>query len=229
MVIPVLGGLASGANIELDCRLKTVKVSSVVVPYYGQFPEFIIGANNVEVQVGEVIDQSFSGIVDGNNQLYGSLKSAQSFRVDNSEDSYHRIYPYLMRVGSPSGNMPYEISEDSGGEPGGASIITGNLAAGSVPTSAGLYLMHNGAQFSLEAGKTYWLSIDAATVGDASNKIWWGRSDAGNALYKRGNAAYYNGAWIQQPSSDLNFNIRYMGSGLGSTCKGSVDYYKKYL
>jgi hypothetical protein len=237
MVIPVLGGLSSGANIELDCRLKTVKVSSVVVPYYGQFPEFIVGANNVEVQVGNVIDQSWSGIEEVVSQgtgyyLNNGYKLAQSFRVDNSASSYKNIYAKICKLGSPSGDMALFIQEDKGGFPDPlTNIASGNFAAQSLTADTPVWtLLYSGAQFSLTAGKTYWLVLSAETVGSAGNKVIWSRSEGTNALYKRGNGAYFDSStWFNKSSYDFLFKINYMGEELGTTCKGSVDYCKKYL
>lgn len=229
IVVPVSGGLASGTNIEIDCRLKTCKVGGVLVNYYGQFPEFKIGDNNIQVNIGEIVDQAFDGTATGNGQLYGTAIYAQSFTVSDSDATHHRIYAKLMRVGSPSGNMAFSIVEDDNGEPGATVIINGTFAAGSIGVSSTMEMIHNGSQYTLESGKRYWLVLDANTVGDASNKIWWAKATGTSAVYKRGNGAYYSGAWIQEPSTDYMFSIRYQGTLLGASCNGSVNYYKQYL
>jgi hypothetical protein len=229
IMVPISGGLTSGTPIEIDFRLKTAKISTTETEYLGQFPEMIVGANNMKIYAGEVPLERHAGYVDGFKHIYGALKQAQSFRVDYSDMAYHRIFAWLQRYGSPSGAMTYSLVEDDGGEPGASAIITDNLAAGSVSTTAGWYMIRNSLYSGLVPGQTYWLVIDANGVGDSSNFIWWGSSLNENATYKKGNAAYYNAGWVDEPNRDMLFDIRFMGQSLGATVDLDVDYYKRYL
>jgi hypothetical protein len=230
IMVPVSGGLASGTPIEIDFRLKTAKLAGVETEYLGQFPEMKVGVNNMRIYAGEVPLEKHAGYVDGFKHIYGSLRQAQSFRVDYSDMAYHRIFAWLQKVGSPSGAMTYSILEDDGGEPGtGTPIVTDNLAAASVSTTAGWYMIRNSLYTGLVPGVTYWLVIDANTIGDVDNFIWWGSSLNEKATYKKGNAAYYNAGWVDEPNRDMLFDIRFMGQGLGGTVDLDVDYYKRYL
>ncbi len=229
IMVPVSGGLSSGTPIEIDFRLKTAKLNGAGTEYFGQFPEMKVGANNMKIYAGEVPLERHAGYVDDFEHIYGSYKQAQSFRVDYSDMTYHRIFAWLQKIGSPSGAMTYSIVEDDGGEPGSTVIITDNLAASGVSTTAGWYMLRNSLYTGLVPGQTYWLVIDANGVGDASNFIWWGSSLNENATYKKGNAAYYSGVWFNEPNRDFLFDIRFLGQGLGGTVDLDVDYYKRYL
>ena len=47
-------------TVEIDTKLKTFKVAGVEVPYYGVFPKFIIGTNNIQISLGDIMARFFS-------------------------------------------------------------------------------------------------------------------------------------------------------------------------
>jgi hypothetical protein len=232
MVIPVSGGFVANKTIEMDARLRTVKVDGVIVPYFGQFPDFQVGVNNIYFKTGQVIDQGFyddslhnAGYAIYNGGIYE--KVAQRFTVENTSAGHRRILLYLMKVGSPVGGLPFSIVKDSGGEPSATVVASGSLLG--VATSWGWHL-ENLTDYTLEADTPYWLVLDGDTWGDGSNYIIWGGVSGQNATYKRGHVAYNPGTgWEHILGTDMLFKINYMGTDSTSNANLKIYQHKRYL
>ena len=234
IVVPIPDGIEASKYVEVDCRLKTVKYGGSEVSFFGQFPDFEIGSNNLEVKVGNVIDQKFEGVAPGSRAVYGSIKAAQSFTVSNRSASYFRLALKVMKFGTlDAGSMNVSIQPDVGGVPSGTPVTNAEFTLTAATVSDvdfewfPMFATDN-LQFTLEANTRYWIVLDGNFLGDISNFIGWNVSIGVNATYKRGNVAYYDGSWIQR-AEDLLFRLYFMGNQYGANSKGTVKYYKRYL
>lgn len=249
MIIPIntdMSGL-SGKQIVIDFSAKTVTdnlagTAFVERKFYGVFPKFKIGANNVRIQTGGFINQATSDYQEtipsvtafggANNMI--STWWAQSFSVPNTEDSFAGFVLGLMKVGTP-GAFTWYIKNDNAGavDWGGATIASGTIGPTGVSSTSNMAYIYVPASaiFSLTANTKYWLAFTAAA------------SDASNAYYIYGTAGSLYSApydYIRygdtspnfiNSATGLNFHFRLVfgGSPKATTFTHNVAYNKTYL
>lgn len=207
-----------GKVVEIDTRLKTTKIDDNIVPYYGVFPRFSIGNNNIKITCGDIINQQFAP--DTANSNYGisaSYKACQGFRVPYSNTTYSSIWLELSYTGNPSVGMDVRIETDNGGKPSGnlvdpnaSGIISKNDMAGG--SARVWYQIYFSGEFSLVANTQYWIVCKPHAGGlDSSNYYAWYHERGMKATYKLGVAGFYDGSWTLYPNDDLKFKICYGG------------------
>jgi len=226
-----------GATVELDTRLKTVKIDGVEAKYYGVFPRFIVGTNNIKISCGDVIDQQFAPDTrDSNFSIYGSYKASQGFMVPYSDTTYKSIWLEMAYIGNPSVGMDVRIETDDNGKPSGTladanakGVISKNEMAGTF-TRTWYQIFFNG-EFSLQSNTKYHIVCQPHEgVLDSSNCYQWYYESGINATYKLGNAAFYNAGWDQYPNNNLKFKLCYGGTfDTGFTQTYSIFQYKRYI
>ena len=238
IVVPFSGGLLA-VDYEIDCRLKTVKINGVVSKYYGQFPDFIVGVNNIIVEIGKVVDQEFNPTAhSGHFPIYGTRKGAQSFTVSEKDITYMGLALSMTKIGTlNSGHMDVEIQPDVNGEPSGTPVTNAEFQmlcvdVQSSPSESFVFMFTNSRnKFTLEANTTYWIVVDGSAVGDVSNYLSWCVGLNSEATYKRGSALEdTTGSWaIPAGEEDYLFKLYFMGNQFGNTTAGTVKYYKRHL
>lgn len=229
-------------KIDIDCDAKTVQYtpnagSAVSIPFYGVFPTFKIGTNNVQVSCGDLVNQSSTETslagLSTTSIIYNVQIGAQSFVVPYSDSTFRSIVLGISKTGSP-GALNVTIMTDNGGVPGSA-IANGiaTLAAASVTTSLSYVTVGFTSAFTLNAGQKYWIKLDAAS-GDASNKYNIGLGS--NGSYANGLAwksTDGGSTWVRAYSSTATpswaFRVLYGGRGGNSSVKHTVVYTKTYL
>jgi hypothetical protein len=241
--IPLVSGVVDNGKLEIDCRLKTVRATAggyygQTLKYYGQFPEFVVGANSITVSVGNVVDQYFTpAAYTVATAVYGSLKSAQKFTVSNSDITYKALALEIMKTGTlSSGYLTVEIQTDTNGAPSGTEVphATFRLYPATAPEGIEDWVImstYDGFNFTLAADTPYWIVVDGNSIGDVSNYLAWFGADGITGTYKRGCAANYDGGWTMIPGQDNSFKLYFFGVLNAASPSDSlkVEYYKRYL
>jgi len=127
MIIPVDDSIVANDTWVVDCKNKTItKNGNAVTKYYGEFPKWIVGANTLIVEIGQILDESFTPTnttgealgVFHTTTIMQAKKMAQSFMVTDSDYSYFKLGLRLKKTGSPTGTMKAYIYTDNNGVPG---------------------------------------------------------------------------------------------------------------
>jgi hypothetical protein len=236
IIVPSASSL-EGKTIEVDTRLRTVKIDSVESLYYGLFPKFLVGNNNIKISCGDIIDQQFAPTtIDSNYAIYGSYKVAQGFRVPYSNTTYTSIWLELAYMGNPSVAMDVRIETDTDGAPSGT-LVSAN-AVGIISksemtggTTRTWYQVLFAGEFSLSANTQYWIVCEPHAGGlDVSNNFVWYYESGIDATYKLGVAGFYDAGWTLYPNSNMKFKLCFCGRyDTGWTQTYSVFQYKRYL
>lgn len=236
-----VGGLASAYDTIFDCRLKTVSgwSSSATLPmsYYGVFPKFAPGNNNIRVRIGDITaegwEEGSTGAVGMPIYTDGGTynKPAQSFILPFTDATFQGVSLYLRKVGTPATDLTITIEGDSGGSPNGSAIATFTITAATFTDA--IYdwrLVNSASRFQLNANTKYWIKCETAGGGGA-NYFEWISFDAPYGTYKRGNLATYSGGtWTQMPNSDAWFRVLFGGKFDNTkTYQVAVEYYKRWL
>ena len=234
--------LANGDTIIFDFENKKLTLEGVEKPFYGVFPDLIIGANALELTIGNILDQygdptGWAGESNvGQETLDGTTYFAQSFVVPNTDSSYRRIGIYCAKEGSPSVNLDIEIQTDNGGKPSGTKVHAnayGSISKNDVGTDPAWLYCNLADNITLNANTLYWIVLKT-TADDASNyyEIPYVEGSAYN--YKKGNTSYSldtGSNWSDNPDANIGFRLYYGGVSDGSlgTITLDVDYYKKWI
>lgn len=238
IIVPSASSL-NGKTIEIDTRLKTTKIDSVLAPYYGLFPRFKVGTNvnNIKISTGDIIDQQFApSTVDSDFGIYGSYKSAQGFRIPYPNTTYKSIWLKMAYVGDPSVACKVRIETDNAGEPSG-SLVDANaygtiskpeMTSGSTPT---WYQIFFTGEFVLSANTQYWIVCEPYSAGlDDSNNYQWYYESGIDATYKLGVAGFYDAGWTLYPNQNMLFKLCFGGTYDTSwTQTYSIYQYKRFL
>lgn len=236
IIVPSASSL-EGKTVEVDTRLKTTKIDGVAVPYYGVFPRFAVGANNIKIFCGDIIDQQFApSTIDSNYSIYGSYKVAQGFKIPYSNTTYRSIWLELSYNGNPSVAMKVRIETDNNGEPSGSLVNANATGTISKPEMTGgiartwYQIMFNG-EFSLSANTQYWIVCEPYSVGlDVSNNYAWYYESGVNATYKLGIAGFYDAGWTLYPNDNMKFKLCFGGTYDSTwTQTYSIYQYKRFL
>lgn len=237
-------------SVIINCALKKVTDNIAAVLYnegifYGIFPNFIIGTNNILVTAGGIVNQEtsengdFTYVGSGNNVETTNIRLAQSFSVPYADDTFKGVTMILSKTLTP-GTITWRIETDDDGKPSGSladANATGTIAVGDVSTSTGYVTDYSANLWTLEANVKYWLVISAAGV-DGSNYYTWWQAPSVATLYKkysRGNLLTSTDAGANwnvdgtDPLASFGFKIRYGGEPGVCDAKHSVKYTKRYL
>lgn len=218
MVVNLPNGITT-TDLEIDTRLKTVKVGATPVSYYGVFPRFSPGTNNIQITAGDIIDQQQINY-DSNFGIYGNAatkKVGQSFMVPYTDQTYKSVWLYLGYVGNPAAAMDIRIETDNNGEASGT-LVDANASAiidkTGISDANGVWvLVRFTDKFTLTANTKYWIVCKPHGAGtDVSNAYWWGYASGTQATYKLGNAAVCDTTWTQEPNNDMQFKLCYGGA-----------------
>lgn len=232
-------------HIIFDCLLKKVteNIASAIYnerKFYGVFPRFIIGTNNVLISAGGLVNQSTGDTATGDSTTGEVLdatteRKAQSFKVPYTDDTFKGITLMLTKTGNP-GNMTVRIETDSGGKPSGSLVdanATFTITAASVSTK-GYYTVYSaGGLFPLTANTKYWIVISAAATLDGSNYYTIAGVTSGSGFeYPNGKATIStdSGAtYSDWGDPDFVFRILYGGEPDTESVAHTVTYTKTYL
>ncbi len=227
----------STAAFVINCLLKKVLVNSVEQKFYGIFPKFKIGTNNISIKLGGLVNQSSGdesiGLI-GTSRLLNNTntKISQSFSVPYTDTTFQGIILALVKTNSP-GNITVRIETDNGNKPSGTLVdanATFTIAAGDVGGSNAYITKYSTNAFTLQANTKYWIVISAASV-DGSNYYEVGAYSA--STYTKGNAKYSTdggSTWNDETIANIySFKILYGGVAATQTLKHTVEYTKTYL
>jgi hypothetical protein len=229
----------------IDCAAKTVTsnagvASQTAATFYGAFPQFRIGSNNVQISVGGIINQTTSDTnavthcSSGYTLSSTNHKVAQSFMVPYTDDTFKGVTFVADKTGTP-GDITWRIETDNNGIPSGTLVhanATGTVAAADVSGTRAYITDYAANLFTLQANTVYWLVIKAAATLDGSNNYGIYATDYTD--YVRGLAVRTLAAGDYSDNdlaglTDLAFRIRYGGEPDTTSTKHSVHYTKTYL
>ncbi len=236
IVITRDGGWVDADVLEIDCRLKTVKLNGTSVPFYKQLLSFIIGANSLTMKTCDIIDQqSYEFGVAINNKVYGGTYTpAMSFTVPYTDVTYQKLSLYVMRLGTLAKNLLASIQTDDNGKPSGVVVTNANFSFphADIGASYAWESVTSISCFTLNANTRYWIVLNVQdSSGDTSNCYQWCSIGGVDATYKKGNLATTTDGgttWVDVPAQDATFRLMYGGYG-GQNCYVNVYYYKRYL
>lgn len=236
IIVPSASSL-EGKTIEVDTRLKTVKIDSVESLYYGLFPKFSVGSNNIKISCGDIIDQQFAPTTRNSNYgVHSALKIAQGFRVPYTNTTYTSIWLEMAYVGNPSVACSVRIETDNAGAPSGTLVDVNAYGSISKPEMSGAgtpiwYQVFFNSSFALQSNTQYWIVLEPYAGGlNSSNAYQWYYEAGVYATYKFGNVGIYDGGWTQYPNDDMKFKLCFLGKyDTGWTQTYSVYQYKRFL
>lgn len=224
-------------TIEVDTRLKTVKIDGVESAYYGLFPRFLVGNNAIKISCGDIIDQQFApSTANSSYGIYSSHKACQGFRVPYSNTTYRSIWLEMAYVGNPSVGCSIRIETDDNGEPSGTLANANSKGTISKPEMAGAfartwYQVFFDGEFALQSNTQYWIVLEPSVGGlDGSNCYQWYHESGVNATYKLGVAGFYDSGWTLYSDDDMKFKLCFGGRyDTGWTQTYSIYQTKRYL
>lgn len=244
LIITYPGSWGNARTVVIDFAAKTV-VGDVVngitkaLNFFGVFPRFKIGTNNIRITPGYLVNQksaddtvadlSSTSVVLNNN----SYKKAQSFMVPYTDQTFSAVQVAASKTGSP-GTMSWRIETDNNGKPSGTLVDAtnsyGNFDSDGTSVAYVRGSTTSFAPFTLQANTVYWLVITASGV-DGSN--YHSIPIPTNSTYPRGKAMYSNdnGATWQDFSVkyDLPFQVQFGGRQATVQIYHKVQYKKTYL
>lgn len=233
-------------KVKIDCDLR--KVSADIgrsvddfaeIPFYGLFPRFIVGSNNIRITSGGVVNQETddTSANSGNSVLLNATtkRIAQAFSVPYGDGTFQGITLALMKTGTP-GAITWRIETDNGNKPSGTladANATGTIAAAAVSGSPSFVTGYSTNPWALTANTKYWIVASAAATLDGSNNYDFYQSLY--TTYTRGFAAIStdSGSTYTVQTYQFIFKVRYGGvqdSAVGGpSVKHTVEYTQLYL
>jgi hypothetical protein len=234
--------LAENDTIIMDYANKKVTLEGVEQPFYGVFPDLIIGTNNLRITVADIVDQQFimTDLGAGATFIYGDNFYAESFVVPYTDATYRKLSAWLARIGTPADDITLRIETDAGGKPSGTLVdanaekVITYLAVGTWPDP--IYAVFElPANISLNAGTLYWIVLKSASSVNTSNCYRLPLETSADASYSKGKVSYSVDAganWVEYaPVANFGFKLMYGGTVDGSmgTVTLDIDYYKLWL
>lgn len=207
--------------------------------FFGIFPNFDIGTNNIKVSVGSLINQeslepSLSGH-SGANITSTTFRRAQSFMIPKADDTFKEIVLALSKTGSP-GNLTVRIETDNGNKPSGSladANATFTITAAEVGASLAYVQKASTNLWSLQANTKYWIVVSAAGVGAGDYySLGFSTPYATVEPYAKGNYSYSDDSgstYTDDPTSVVAFKVLYGGVAGSGSAKLTVSYTKTYL
>lgn len=233
-------------SVIIDClnRKVTGNLSTTAFleyNFYGVFPNFKIGTNNVQVSVGGLVNQQtsengvFSDIGTATNLSSTTRRIAQSFTVPYTDNTFKGITICATKTGSP-GTITWRIESDANGSPSGTLVnanATGTIAAASVSGSYQYLTSYSTNMWGLNANTKYWIVLSAASV-DGSNFYAVAHVPSTYAVYPRGylkDSTDSGGTYTTTltTTTSIIFKVRFGGQPQISGVKHSVVYTKTYI
>lgn len=237
IVVTKSDGFSTDKVFVIDCENKIVTYDDIERKFFGKFPTFKVGVNNMELVMGRVLDQEFDiPLVSGAYGIETVIFQAQSLSVPRTDDTFQGIELYIAKTGAPP-NLVIEIWEDLNGAPDPANKVTNavfSILAASVGASAAWHFAYSTNLFTLEANKRYWI-VPSNVGGGGAAYYSWSYSSGIYATYKRGHAANSgdSGAtWTNQIDKDFGFRLYYCGAVDSATPRKyryNLYYRKRYL
>ena len=233
------------AVVTIDCEKKRVDTQIMTTvedgPFYGVFPKFRVGTNNVQISAGDIVNQKSPDDVLGDTDTSSLLNGvndffAQGFVVPYRDVTFQGITVVLDKaLGSP-GDVTIRVETDADGEPSGnladtsGSGSTMTISSGDIGAK-GYVTGYTAAPFTLEANTKYWIVVSAAGV-DGSNRydIYYALTSAG--IYTKGVALLTTdagGTWTDGAEENLAFRVLFGGKAGGASVLHTVAYKKTYL
>jgi hypothetical protein len=243
LIVTYPGDWGNDRTILINCDAKTVTGTVVdgvlkALNFFGVFPRFKIGVNNVRITPGGIVNQkSHDDSTDENDADQAvnntSVRYAQSFQVPYSDETFQGITLGMRKQGTP-GTLTWRIETDSAGEPSGTLVdanATGTLAAASASSTMGYQSLYSSGAFGLDANTTYWIVLSAAATLDGSNL--WRIAALSPGYYPRGHAMNSSDSgttWgAYGTKTDLIFRVLFGGQPASMTPTHTVSYNKTYL
>lgn len=148
-------------------------------------------------------DMTFSVMTaaEGKSELAQSFESASTMTVAN-------VRLWLLKTGSPTGNLTVEIQSDNNGSPSGTAVTNGisnTVGASTVNTAYGWVTFTFAISPILDAGTQYWIVLKTTDVASAVNYVLWG-ADGSSPGYAGGSMQSYIGAWSAE-NKDACFEV----------------------
>lgn len=213
------------------------------IDFYGQFPHFEIGENNIEILLGGMVCQASHDEDDvpggGSVEIADPDQyRAQSFEVPYTDDTFKQVLIALSKTGTPTRNLWVRIETDDGGKPSGDLVdpdAKAVITAGDVGVSTAWITVPLDAEIELQAGTRYWIVLQPTSSGtlDASNKF---NISVEADTYQRGflsSTINAGSSWTESVDSDISFSLRIGGvratAGTAGAWKLYVKYKKRYL
>ena len=217
-------------TLQIDCDAKTVKKNGVEVPYYGKFPRFIVGVNNVSITFAQIVIEQNPAESSLAANVYDVNWIAQSFRVKHTDTTYRTLMTALQKVGTPPADLTITIEGDNNGKPDGTPIATFTVAPADVTTGLGFITKDNATNFTLNGNTPYWI-VFKMTGGDNSNKFQVFAEDTDS--YAKGNRATSadgGTTWTNDYTKDVIFYLYFGGKPSGAyNIAVGITYYPRYL
>lgn len=235
------GSFGSADIVVFDCDAKAVYYSQdngstyVTENFYGVFPKFKIGTNNVQITVGDIVNQSSAETALANLSTSYALDSTvkragQAFYVPYTDVTFRSATLAIKKTGSP-GDLTVELCQDSNGKPGAAiSNASATVAHTAISTSLAYVTFDFTDAVTLTANTKYWLHIRAASTLDGSNYYSW----AGHTgIYPKAKAksSTDSGSTYAEILSGLALAFRILMGGISAsgTVNHTVVYTPTYL
>lgn len=237
---------AVGKQIIIDCLQKKVTDnletdSFVESKFYGQFPTFKAGENNIRIRSGGIINQQTSETElpypsNGDHLDIDATadRICMGFRVPETDDTFGAFWLAVAYIGSSSGAfLEGTVNEDDDGKPdNGTDLLTFTKIHSSIPSfpvASYLKVADSGAGITLQAGKRYWLKLrmtggvggGSSVVINADENVQY--RNGGVVLSSNGGTTYI--ADTNQPS----FKVLFGGISRETDLTVSVRYMPRYL
>jgi hypothetical protein len=230
----------ANCSVVINCLERKVTsdvavASQVEGDFYGVFPSFIVGTNNVKITLGGIVNQKSTDVTageSGNSSTDNSDNSdyAQSFRVPYPDATFQGVTLCLSKTGAPN-NITVIVRADSGGKPKGSIVSTFTIDKALVGASPAYITGYADAPFTLAANTTYWIEFYSSSLDGSNYYDFWAAPTNG---YPGGKSLYSSDAgstWGAASYDAFSFRLLFGGVGNDSaqTVKHSVSYKKTYL
>lgn len=234
--------VGAGKSIVINCDQKLVTEtitngSATETAFYGIFPSFAVGTNNIEITCGGIValqttdPTTLPSILTIDSIAATNQWRAQAFRLQYSDATFQQVAIRIGKNGSP-GTVTVSIYSDNAGYPG--SLITGatgTISAATITAAYGApayYTASFAAPISLSANTQYHIVVSAAGVSgsDVYSLLLMDNILAdGSPRFTSSNSG---GAWSSQ-SRQFAFRVYFGGLQNTGKIKHSVTYKKTYL
>lgn len=246
MIVTRSAAFVAAKSVVIDCDAKKVTdnlstTGQVEGKFYGVFPKFKIGANNVRIQTGGFVNQASSDFASQlppssapSVALINALYYAQSFTVPNADDTFAGFVFAITKDGTGGGNFFWRVVGDNGGVPdyAGATVASSTIANASVPTFPTYQYVYGsaGGVFSLAANTRYWIVVGGNSA-DNTNHYRAYVDIPAHISYPNGSTQLSTNSgttWVAD-NNVLSFRLLFGGDPKAGTFTHTVAYNKTYL
>lgn len=232
----------TGRQIKIDCFNKKVYDNFADVdvfaegPFFGTFPKFQIGSNNVQINTGGFQNiRDSGGALIGGDHLLGLTtdRIAQSFRVSYTDPTFASMKVTISTEGSPAGDVVVEIQTDNNGAPSGSLVdanATGTIPNGDISNTREYHLVTFDGAFTLDANTRYWIVLSITSGSGYIDDFNVSNIENG---YPQGTRAYSSdsGSTYTQSAAgkSIGFIFYFGGQAAATEVEHKVDYTRTYL